>query len=94
MRPIFRAWLEPFRDLGAETISAGNTGGTDHLSFDEIGLPGFQFIQDGLDYQTRAWHTNMDVYERILPDDVKQAAIIMAAFVYNAAMADERLPRK
>ena len=94
LRPIFRAWLEPFRDLGAETISAGNTGGTDHLSFDEIGLPGFQFIQDGLDYQTRAWHTNMDVYERILPDDVKQAAIIMAAFVYNAAMADERLPRK
>ena len=94
LRPLFRRWLEPFRDLGAETISAGNTGGTDHLSFDDIGLPGFQFIQDGLDYFTRSWHTNMDVYERILPDDVRQAAIIMAAFVYNTAMMDERLPRK
>lgn len=93
LRPLFRRWLEPFRTQGAETISAANTFGTDHLSFTAVGLPGFQFIQDWLDYNTRSRHTNMDVYERILPEDAQQAAVIMAAFVYEAAMQDERLPR-
>jgi Zn-dependent M28 family amino/carboxypeptidase len=94
VRPLFRAWLEPFRDLGAETLTSSNTGGTDHLSFDEIGLPGFEFMQDPLDYGTRTHHTNQDLVDRVLPDDLKQAAVILAAFVYDAAMADEKLPRK
>ncbi len=94
VRPIFRAWLDPFRDLGAATITINNTGGTDHLSFDGVGLPGFQFIQDEIEYDTRTHHSNMDVYERIQPDDMKQAAVVMAAFLYNAAMRDEKLPRK
>ena len=94
VRPLFRAWLEPFRDLGAETITASNTGGTDHLSFDEIGLPGFEFMQDPLDYDTRTHHTNQDLVDRVPPDDLKQAAVILAAFVYDAAMADDKLPRK
>ncbi|MGA2658790.1 MAG: M20/M25/M40 family metallo-hydrolase [Verrucomicrobiota bacterium] len=94
VRPLFRAWLEPFRDLGAETLTASNTGGTDHLSFDEIGLPGFEFMQDPLDYSTRTHHTNQDVVDRVLPEDLRQAAVILAAFVYDAAMADEKLPRK
>jgi hypothetical protein len=94
VRPIFRAWLEPFRDLGAATITINNTGGTDHLSFDGVGLPGFQFIQDPVEYDTRTHHSNMDVYERMQADDMKQAATIMAAFVYNAAMREEKLPRK
>ncbi|HEX4945343.1 MAG TPA: M20/M25/M40 family metallo-hydrolase [Blastocatellia bacterium] len=94
VRPIFRAWLEPFRDLGASTLTISNTGGTDHLSFDGVGLPGFQFIQDEIEYDTRTHHSNMDVYERLQADDMKQASVIMAAFVYNAAMRDEKLPRK
>lgn len=91
---IFRAWLTPFRDLGAETLTLQNTGGTDHLSFDGVGIPGFQFIQDDIEYDTRTHHSNMDVYDRIQADDMKQASVIMAAFVYNAAMRDEKLPRK
>ena len=94
VRPQFRAWLEPFRDLGAETLTPSNTGGTDHLSFDEIGLPGFEFLQDPLDYGTRTHHTNQDLVDRVLPDDLKQAAVILAAFVYEAAMAEAKLPRK
>jgi hypothetical protein len=94
VRPIFRAWLEPFRDLGASTLTSRNTGGTDHLSFDAVGLPGFQFIQDEIEYGTRTHHSNMDVYDRIQADDMKQASVIIAAFVYNAAMRDEKLPRK
>ncbi len=94
VRSIFRAWLEPFRDLGASTLTSSNTGGTDHLAFDAVGLPGFQFIQDEIEYDTRTHHSNMDVYERLQADDMKQASIIMAAFVYNAAMRDEKLPRK
>jgi hypothetical protein len=94
VRPIFRAWLAPFKDLGASTLTASNTGGTDHLSFDGVGLPGFQFIQDPVEYDARTHHSNMDVYERIQADDMKQAAVIMAAFVYNAAMRDEKMPRK
>ncbi len=92
--PIFRAWLEPFKDLGATTLTLSNTGGTDHLSFDRIGLPGFQFIQDEIEYGTRTHHSNQDVYERIQADDMKQAATIMAAFVYQTAMMDEKIPRK
>lgn len=94
VRPIFREWLQPFRDMGAATITISNTGGTDHQSFDGIGLPGFQFIQDDLDYDTRTHHSNMDVFDRIIAEDMKQASVIMAAFVYNAAMRDEKLPRK
>ena len=93
-RPIFEAWLEPFHDLGATTVTIKNTGGTDHLSFDAVGLPGFQFIQDPLDYDTRTHHTNMDTYERAHVLDAKQAAVIEASFVYHAAMRDQKLPRK
>jgi len=94
MRPIFERWLEPFKDLGASTIALRNTGGTDHLSFDAVGLPGFQFIQDPLDYSTRTHHSNMDVYDRIQATDLEQAAAIIASMVYNAATRPEKLPRK
>jgi hypothetical protein len=94
VRPLFRTWLTPFRDMGAQTLTISNTGGTDHLAFDAIGLPGFQFIQDEVEYETRTHHSNQDVFDRIQADDMKQAAIIMAAFVYQAAMRDEKLPRK
>jgi hypothetical protein len=94
VRPIFRRWLEPFADLGAETLSAANTGGTDHVPFDSIGLPGFQFIQDPIDYMVRTHHTSADVADRIQADDLKQAAVIIAAFVYQTAMLEEKLPRK
>jgi len=92
--PIFEAWLAPFRDLGATTVTMNRTGGTDHQSFDNVGLPGFQFIQDALDYETRTHHSNMDLYERLDKDDLMQASVIMAAFAYNAAMRDGMLPRK
>jgi carboxypeptidase Q len=94
VRPIFEAWLEPFRDLGAATVTMRMTGGTDHLSFDAVGVPGFQFIQDPLEYSTRTHHSNMDVYERAQKDDLMEAAVIMASFAYNAAMRDQMLPRK
>lgn len=93
-RPIFEAWLEPFKDLGAGTISIRNTGGTDHLSFDAIGLPGFQFIQDPLDYETRTHHSNMDVYDRIQAGDLMQSSAVIASFVYNTSNRSEMLPRK
>ena len=94
VKPIFEAWLAPFSDMGAKTVTLSNTGGTDHLSFDRIGLPGFQFIQDGIEYDTRTHHSNQDNYDRIQADDMKQAATIMAAFVYQTAMMDEKIPRK
>jgi carboxypeptidase Q len=94
VRPLFRRWLAPFADLDAETLSLSNTGGTDHLSFDAIGLSGFEFIQDPLDYGSRTHHSNQDVFDRIQADDLKQAATIIAAFVYNAAIAPDKLPRK
>jgi carboxypeptidase Q len=94
LRPIFRAWLAPFRTMGASTLSLSNTGGTDHTSFDAIGLPGFQFIQDDIEYFTRTWHSTMDLYERAIEDDLKEASIIMATFAYNAAMRDQKIPRK
>jgi carboxypeptidase Q len=94
VRPIFEAWLAPFAYLGATTVSTSNTGGTDHMPFDAVGLPGFQFIQDPLNYGSRVHHSNLDVYEEAPPDDLKQASVIMASFVYHAAMRDEMLPRK
>ena len=92
--PIFDAWMKPFKDLGMTTISMRNTGGTDHLSFDAVGIPGFQFIQDPIEYETRTHHSNMDVYDRLQPDDLKQISVIVASFVYDAAMRDQMLPRK
>jgi hypothetical protein len=94
VRPYFQAWLTPFHDLGAKTLTLQNTGGTDHLSFDRIGLSGFQFIQDEIEYSTRTHHSNQDNYDRIQADDMKQAATVMAAFIYQSAMMDEKMPRK
>lgn len=92
--PIFKSWLEPFKDLGATTVTISNTGGTDHQSFDAVNIPGFQFIQDGMDYNTRTHHSNQDTYDRLVEDDLKQAATIVASFVYNTAQRAEMLPRK
>jgi len=92
--PVFRQWLAPFTDLGATTVTTKNTGSTDHQSFDAVGIPGFQFIQDPLEYITRTHHSNMDTYDHLQFDDLKQAATIIAAFVYDAAMRNEKLPRK
>jgi Zn-dependent M28 family amino/carboxypeptidase len=94
LRSIFRAWLAPFAEMGASTVSVANTGGTDHQSFDAVGIPGFQFIQDTVEYNTRTHHSSMDVFDRIQEEDVKQASVIMATFVYQTAMRDEMLPRK
>jgi len=92
--PIFQQWIAPLSDLGVSTITMRNTGGTDHEAFDSVGIPGFQFIQDPLDYAARTHHSNMDLYERLQPDDLAQAATVEAIFVYNAAMRDQMLPRK
>ena len=92
--PIFAQWIKPLQDLGVTTITMKNTGGTDHLSFDAVGIPGFQFIQDPLDYSSRTHHSNMDVYERLQAPDLAQAATVEAIFVYNTAMRDQMLPRK
>jgi len=94
VKPIFQSWLEPVKDLGANTVTIRNTGGTDHLAFDAIGIPGFQFIQDGLDYGSRTHHSNQDTYDRLNEDDLKQAATIVATFVYNTSQRDELMPRK
>lgn len=93
-RDIFTQWLAPFKDLGATTVTISNTGGTDHQAFDAVGLPGFQFIQDPIEYDTRTHHSNMDVYDHLIEDDLKQIATIVAAFVYNASQRDAKLPRK
>ncbi len=92
--PVFRAWLAPLADLGADTVTMRTTGSTDHVPFDSVGLPGFQFIQDPLDYFPRTHHTNMDVYERLQREDLMQASVVMAAFLYDAAMRDDMIPRK
>ncbi len=92
--PIFAQWIAPLKDLGVSTISNRNTGGTDHLSFDAVGIPGFQFIQDPLDYESRTHHSNQDVYERLQPADLKQIATVEAIFLYNAAERDQMMPRK
>ena len=92
--PIFAQWIAPLKDLGVTTITNQNTGGTDHLSFDAVGIPGFQYIQDELDYETRTHHSNQDTYERLQPADLKQIATVEAIFVYNAAQRDQMMPRK
>ena len=92
--PIFQQWMAPLADLGVSTITMRDTGGTDHEAFDSVGVPGFQFIQDNLDYGSRTHHSNMDTYERLQPDDLAQAATVEAIFVYNTAMRDQMLPRK
>jgi hypothetical protein len=93
-RPIFTEWLAPFKDLGATTVTIRNTGSTDHVSFDAIGIPGFQFIQDTIDYDTRTHHSNQDVVDRVQEDDLKQASVILATFLYQTACRDEMIPRK
>ncbi len=92
--PIFREWMEPFRSLGMTTVTIRNTGGTDHQAFDAVGLPGFQFIQDEVEYSTMTHHTNLDYYERLQPGDIQKMATIAAGFAYFAANRDEKLPRK
>jgi hypothetical protein len=94
VKDLFATWLEPFHDLDARTVTLSNTGGTDHQSFDAVGLPGFQFIQDPVEYNTRTHHTNMDSYDHLIPADLKQIATIVAAFVYQTAVREEKLPRK
>ncbi|HMG73718.1 MAG TPA: M20/M25/M40 family metallo-hydrolase [Pyrinomonadaceae bacterium] len=94
VRSIFGAWLAPFKDMGASTLAISGIGSTDHNSFDAVGLPGFQFIRDFMETNTRTAHTNMDVYEHVFADDLKQSAVVAASFVYNAAMRDQKLPRK
>ena len=93
VRPIFEAWMEPFHSMGMNTIAIRNTGGTDHQAFDPLGLPAFQFIQDEIEYG-RGYHTNMDTYERLIMGDLKHNAIVIASYIYHAAMRDEMLPRK
>lgn len=92
--PVFEKWFESFHDLGAKTVTINNTGGTDHQSFDGVGIPGFQFIQDEIEYNTRTHHTNMDSYDHLIPEDLKQASVIIANFVYQSAMRDAKIPRK
>jgi hypothetical protein len=92
--PIFAQWIAPLKDLGVTTITNRNTGGTDHLSFDAVGIPGFQFIQDDMDYESRTHHSNEDTVERLQPADLKQIATVEAIFLYNAAQRDQMLPRK
>jgi len=92
--PIFEKWLDPLKDLGATTVTMRNTRGTDHESFDAVGLPGFQFVQDEIEYETRTHHTNQDVYERLRRDDLMQASVVLATFVWQAAMRDAKIPRK
>jgi Zn-dependent M28 family amino/carboxypeptidase len=92
--PIFREWFEDFKDLNSGTITLRNTGGTDHLPFDGVGIPGFQFIQDPVAYFNRTHHSNMDNFDHLIEDDLKQAATIIAAFVWNTSQLEEKLPRK
>ncbi|HKK77907.1 MAG TPA: M28 family peptidase [Saprospiraceae bacterium] len=92
--PIFRAWLSPFKELGAGTLTLSNTGGTDHLAFDGVGIPGFQFIQDPIAYSSRTHHSNMDNWDHLQAEDLAQAATVIASFVWHTAMRDEMLPRK
>lgn len=92
--PLFSAWMAPFKNMGMDTVTIRNTGGTDHLAFDAVGLPGFQFIQDEVEYDSRTHHSNMDVYERLQAQDLMQSAVIVASFVAQTANRDELLPRK
>ncbi|MBT4959938.1 MAG: M20/M25/M40 family metallo-hydrolase [Flavobacteriaceae bacterium] len=92
--PIFREWLSGFKDMDASTLSISNTGGTDHLAFDMIGIPGFQFIQEPIAYSSKTHHSNMDNYDHLVEDDLKQAATIIAYFIWQTSQRDEKLPRK
>ena len=92
--PVFDAWMTPFKERGMKTLTLSNTGGTDHLSFDALGLPGFQFIQDPVKYGSRTHHSNMDVYERVQADDMKWNSVVVATFAMQAANRPERFPRK
>jgi Zn-dependent M28 family amino/carboxypeptidase len=94
MRPVFEAWVAPLHDLGADALTIRATGSTDHTNFDNAGVPGFQFIQDPLEYASRTHHSNMDVYDRLQVNDMEQASAVMAWFVYNTATRPELLPRK
>ena len=94
VRPIFEKWMQPFQSMGMTTLASRGTDGTDHVSFEEVGLPGFQFIQDPVEYGTRTHHSNMDVYDRLHAGDLVQASAIVASVVYHAAMREEMLPRK
>jgi len=94
MRPLFEAWFSPLRDLGVSTVTIRNTGGTDHLPFEAVGIPAFQFIQDPVEYMTRTHHSNMDVYDRLQEADLMQSAAVIASIVYHAATREELLPRK
>jgi Zn-dependent M28 family amino/carboxypeptidase len=93
VKSIFETWLKPFEDMGCSTVTSRNTSGTDHLSFDALGLPAFQFIQDEIEYD-RGYHTSMDTYERLIMADLRHNAVVVAAMAYQAAMRDEVLPRK
>jgi Zn-dependent M28 family amino/carboxypeptidase len=92
--PVFKQWISAFTNLGMTHLTIRNTGGTDHLSFNAVGLSGFQFIQDAVQYGTRTHHTNLDLYEQLIPDDLMKNAVVTAAFVYQTAMRDQMLPRK
>jgi hypothetical protein len=94
MRPIFEQWFAPFRDLGVTTTTIRDTGATDHLVFTRVGLPGFQFIQDPLNYETETHHTSADTFDHVVAEDLKQASAVIASVVYHAAMRPERLPRR
>jgi Zn-dependent M28 family amino/carboxypeptidase len=92
--PIFQSWLAPLADLGATTVTNESTGSTDHVPFDRVGVPAFQFIQDPLDYMKHTHHTDLDTFERLQREDLVQASIVMATFLWQAAQRDEMLPRK
>ncbi|RZA16350.1 MAG: M20/M25/M40 family metallo-hydrolase, partial [Lysobacteraceae bacterium] len=92
--PIFEEWLKPWNDVGATIVTQRNTGSTDHVSFDRVGIPGFQFVQDQLDYFSHVHHTHLDVQDHAVAEDLKQASAIVASFVYNAAQRPQKLPRK
>jgi Zn-dependent M28 family amino/carboxypeptidase len=94
VRPVFQAWMEPLRSLGMTTLAIRDTNSTDHVPFNEVGLPGFQFIQDPVEYDTHSHHTNMDVYDRLQPEDLMKNSVIIASFVYHAANREGLLPRK
>ena len=94
VRPIFAAWIAPLADLGVDILGPRSVASTDHSSFDSVGLPAFQFVQDRLEYNSRTHHSNMDTYDRVQREDLVQQATVAAVFAYNAAMRDEKLPRK
>ncbi|MEO7963435.1 MAG: M28 family peptidase, partial [Gemmatimonadaceae bacterium] len=94
VKDAFSAWISPFKDKGVTTVSSGNTGGTDHQAFDAVGLGGWQFIQDPVDYDTRRHHSNQDLYEGLVPDDMKHNAAVVAGFVWQAAQRPVKLPGK